>query len=241
MKILSLLIFIFLTLSANIGSVGAYRGSAKLIRQGESLDISSGMILKQHDTIVTKTETKVQLIMKDETIITIGPSSYFKIDSYSFENSKKNTLNVQLKHGFFRAITGKIGKIAPERFKIRTKSATIGIRGTDFGAYVGEQSEYIGCFNGKIDVLTKDKTFEVDKSMMVMLEDNIWKKIALDIDKFRAVLHPAIIQNSAKEKIVNPFDSSTIEALTQQERLQNSNVEITPGYNVNTLPPPFVP
>ncbi len=241
MRILFLLIFLTLSLLANVGVVGAFNGDAKLLRDNSSLDIFSGMKLQEHDAIITQKETKVQLVMKDETVITIGPSSHFEIDSYRFDPKLKSHLSLRIKRGFFRTITGKIGKLAPERFKIRTKSATIGIRGTDFAAYVDTKNEYIGCFNGEIQVSTANKTFDIEAKTMVALISGQWEKHILDVQKF----HPILLRNQptigSKNSIKKPFKDSDIEAMTQQERLQNASFKIEPGYTLETSPPPFVP
>ena len=49
-------------------------------------------------------------------------------------------------------VTGKIGKLAPERFKLKTVSATIGIRGTDFSGDIMDNREIIRCYSGAISV-----------------------------------------------------------------------------------------
>ncbi len=241
MRILFLFLLILVQGLAGIGTVGASQGDVSLLRKAESLTLTSGMALQEHDAIITQAKSKVQLIMKDETIITIGPSSRFEIDSYHFGANSENNLNLKLQHGFFRAITGKIGKMAPERFKIRTRSATIGIRGTDFAAYVDKEKEYIACFNGKIHVLTPKENFDVDASMMIMLSDNKWKKLDLDIQKFHPLLHSPQHLSRADNKQNKLFDSSVLESINQQERLQNSNFNITTGYEITTPPPLFIP
>lgn len=242
MRTLVFILVTLLPLLADIGHVGAYSGSAKLVRKGVITEIQSGLVLQKSDSIITASQSKVQLIMEDETIITIGPLSHFEIDSYQFEPNKKSNLSLRLQRGFFRSITGKIGKVAPERFKIHTKSATIGVRGTDFAAYVDEQSEYIGCFNGAITVTAGEKNFEVDAHMMISLIESEWRQRPLDIEKFFPVLISNKREPQDQQEIKPPFDPSIIDNLAQQERLQNADFKITPGYDVQTPPPPqFIP
>ncbi|MEA1918685.1 MAG: FecR family protein [Campylobacterota bacterium] len=241
MRVLFLLFLTLVSLLADIGVVGAFKGSAELIRQGESHALLSGSVLQENDAIITQEDAKVQLIMKDETIITIGPNSHFELDSYIFEDNAQSTLNLRLQRGFFRAITGKIGKLAPERFKIRTKSATIGIRGTDFAAYVDTQSEYIGCFNGAIHIQGEDESFDINADMMVTLINGKWEALPLNIVKFYPLLVSNTKEKTAHNNLKPPFDASVIDALIQQERFQNESFEITPGYELETSPPPFIP
>ncbi len=242
MRIVFFMILVLSSLIADIGHVGAFSGSAKLVRKGVISEIYSGLVLQPHDNIVTNAKSKVQLIMEDETIITIGPLSHFEIDTYQFEPDRKNSLSFRLQRGFFRSITGKIGKVAPERFKIHTKSATIGVRGTDFAAYVDDKNEYIGCFNGAITVSTGNQDFDIDARMMLSLVGDTWHKLPLDIQKFFPVLISNKREPQDQQEIKPPVAPAVIDTLSQQERLQNSNFKITPGYDVKTPPPPaFVP
>jgi hypothetical protein len=55
-------------------------------------------------------------------------------------------------------MSGKIGKIAPEKFAVKTKTATIGIRGTDFIIRVLPTGEFIAlCMQGAITINPNDK------------------------------------------------------------------------------------
>jgi hypothetical protein len=72
-----------------------------------------------------------------------------------------------------RTITGKIGKIAPERFSVKTKTTTIGIRGTNFtirgAGRAGRQQVY--CTFGAVDVkvLATGSTINVPRGTFVAL------------------------------------------------------------------------
>ncbi|HHD72562.1 MAG TPA: hypothetical protein ENL02_01390 [Epsilonproteobacteria bacterium] len=56
--------------------------------------------------------------------------------------------------GFFKSITGKIGKIAPSHFKVKTANATIGVRGTTIIGEVTPKLDIIACTYGQIVVTT---------------------------------------------------------------------------------------
>lgn len=56
-------------------------------------------------------------------------------------------------NGFFKTITGKIGKINPSKFKLNTKSASIGIRGTQIIMTTDSVAgDFIACTSGEISV-----------------------------------------------------------------------------------------
>jgi len=152
---MKILLFILLSLNAfaSIGNIMALKGSAEIHRDNNNiLPAKSGMKIEEGDKVVTQSKTRVQIILKDETIITIGANSSFQFDEFFFDNSKKSTLSMRMNRGFFRSVTGKIGKIAPERFKVKTSSATIGIRGTDFSVRLQNAIERFRCYSGGIRI-----------------------------------------------------------------------------------------
>jgi hypothetical protein len=162
---LKLLLFIFLSLNAlaSIGNIMALKGSADVHRNSnEMLHAQPGMTIEKGDKIVTQSKTRVQIILKDDTIITIGSNSSFQFDKFFFDGTKKSTLSMHMNRGFFRSVTGKIGKIAPERFKVKTSSATIGIRGTDFSVRLQNTIERFRCYSGGIRITFGNTTRDIN-------------------------------------------------------------------------------
>ncbi len=153
-----ILLFLLLTITtfANIGTIMATKGDAQVKRAQQMITIKNGMDLQKGDEIITHKQTRVQIMLNDDTVITIGPESSFSFINYFFDGSKKSIIQMQANKGFFRSVTGKIGKIAPERFKVKTQLATIGIRGTDFSAQLGVNSASYICNRGEI-TLSYDK------------------------------------------------------------------------------------
>ncbi|MDH5546049.1 MAG: FecR family protein [Gammaproteobacteria bacterium] len=84
------------------------------------------------DTIHTNQKSQVQIRFKDNAFISVRPNSSFTIDAYSFNDTEENKQHLNLVKGGFRAITGQIGKMNKQAFKLKTPVATLGIRGTDF-------------------------------------------------------------------------------------------------------------
>ncbi len=162
MRILLFLLILTALVWSDIGNVGAFKGSATVSRNSKTLDIKSGMTLKVKDKIITEKKSRVQVILKDNTVVTIGPESTFIFDVYKFAGKDNSEVKMHIDRGFFRSVTGKIGKLAPERFKVKTVSATIGIRGTDFSALVSEKNEIISCYKGSIHVLYENSDFMID-------------------------------------------------------------------------------
>jgi len=139
----------------DVATVTAINGHAFVQRDGTKKEIFLGDKLQEKDKILTSEKTKVQIIFEDETVITLGKNSDFSISEYLFED-KKTVARFTMLRGAMRTITGKIGKIAPQKFSVTTKTSTIGIRGTNFTVIVGDDgSQNVFCTFGAISVQVK--------------------------------------------------------------------------------------
>jgi|GEM_PF-1825989 len=153
-KILLLLILPFTLLFASIGKITIVSGDVTLSKNGKEQKAASGTLLDEKDQVITKTGSTAQLIFNDGTAISLGAKSTFKVEEYLFDEKNSNVnAKFKLSEGAFRAITGKIGKISPDKFKLDTRTATIGIRGTRFlGIVPPNAPETIACTKGAITV-----------------------------------------------------------------------------------------
>ncbi len=164
-----LALLISLSAWAGIGNIMALKGQATIERASKSIQATSGAELLEGDTILTKAKTRLQVMLADGTVVTIGPNSSFSFDEFTFDGTKNSKLSMRAERGFFRSVTGKLGKIAPERFKVKTASATIGIRGTDFSGEIFQGKEIIKCYSGAIFVDFNGEFNEVDAGDMLEL------------------------------------------------------------------------
>jgi len=100
-------------------------GLSRIAKKGGDID--------QGDTVVTAKTASAQLRMEDGGILAVRPDSKMRIDTFNYngkEDGSEKGLFSLLK-GEFRSITGAVGRTNKENLKIKTPSATIGIRGTD--------------------------------------------------------------------------------------------------------------
>lgn len=146
-------LWIVTTAWAGIGKIVAAKGDIGINRGGMLLKAAVGSELEEKDLIVSGENAKAQILFNDKTVITIGKNSRLDIKEYFFENGKQPKATFGIVQGAFRSITGQIGKIAPERFKLTTKTASLGIRGTQILGDIGE-NEKIACTEGSISVTT---------------------------------------------------------------------------------------
>lgn len=141
-RILVILCFTFIITPINlvfaqqdhpVGKVIAIRGT--VTAKGTD-SISRTLFLKapifKHDTITTN-QGRIQLMFKDNTLITLGRNTQMKITKYAWKKGDANSvMETKIHEGSFRIMGGAITRIAPHNFKTHTSSGTIGIRGSMF-------------------------------------------------------------------------------------------------------------
>ena len=174
MRILFTFLIVTLVSFADVGTISALRGSVHVKRSDSVLKLHIGDKIFKKDSILTGKNAKAQLILKDHTVVTIGKNSVFEIDEYFFkQNDKTSKAKLRFKKGFFKTITGKIGKVARKNFKIKTHNATIGIRGTQIMSMVDPKAgiEFIACTKGAIDVISdiSNRTVRINANELVSL------------------------------------------------------------------------
>jgi hypothetical protein len=173
MKLFIWIILIGNFLYANIAQVSALRGSALALRDGKQIPLKMGDSILEKDILKTAKRTKMQIIFKDKTVMTLGKESELSIEKYFFEKgSQKSGTTLSMKKGFFKTITGKIGKVANKNFKLKTKNSTIGIRGTQILANIDPATsvETIACTSGAITVGVGDLVSDVAANELVTVD-----------------------------------------------------------------------
>ena len=149
-----LLVFTLYVFAQVAGVITAVGGEAYIQRNTKLLPAKIGMDVYNKDMLVTK-EGRLQVEFKDRTVINVGKESRFSVKEYLFEGTNAKA-DFNMAKGFFRTITGKIGKIAPKKFKIETKNSTIGIRGTIIVLFTSPiEGDEIACLDGKIAVISR--------------------------------------------------------------------------------------
>ncbi len=124
------------TAGAQVGEVEFARGVGFAQTPGQvPRTLGKGLSLKEGDRLTTSEGASAIIKLDDGTRMTVRPNSEMVLQQYSFkENAPDNSMLMQLVRGGFRAVTGLISKSSPDAAKVRTSTATIGIRGTDFDA-----------------------------------------------------------------------------------------------------------
>ena len=136
---LSLLVFSTTQGIASIGDVIDQKGNSKIERRGgEELLVDKGTSVESYDTVETaKGRTAIQFV--DDTRVDVTEHSKLLIDEFVYDpNTKTGALSIKAALGTVRYASGQIAKNSRQNIKIRTPTATIAVRGTDFSMSVDE-------------------------------------------------------------------------------------------------------
>lgn len=118
------------------GVAGAVTGSVALTSPAKQIAtpvaVSSGDGIVMGDNLSTGTESRLQVMLLDESAITLGPEAELTIDEFVFDpaNSGANALGASLLKGTFRLVTGGIARQNPEGTSLNLPNAVLTIRGT---------------------------------------------------------------------------------------------------------------
>lgn len=139
-KLLAALVVSLVAVPAYAGTAGQITHlsgtlSAKRI-DGTSKLLSVKSEVMEGDTLSTEAETYARIKFVDGGEVVMRPGTQLKIETYAYNAAKPESDNIVMSmfKGGLRAVTGLLGKRSREKVSFQTETATIGIRGTHFGA-----------------------------------------------------------------------------------------------------------
>ena len=236
MKHILVLLMVVGSLFASIGEITAINGKAYALRGGKSVALVKGSKLEKRDTIKTLANTRLQIVFIDHTVISLGQKTNFKVDKYDF-NRKNKEARFSVSRGIFKSITGKIGHLNHSKYTLKTRNATIGVRGTIYVGRVEADKESIACTSGEIVVYTKKGSVVVKKGEITTFAPhsaptkpkryreknlNLFKGVITNSDK--EVLKHSIqkVKKETKQDTFGDFESEQIEKVAQEDEKTTS-------------------
>lgn len=150
--------------NANIGQVSTLKGSnAQLERSNSKSVLSSSNGIESMDLIVMGSNTSSEIKFVDDTNVKITANSRLLIDDFVYDPNNKSAgkLGLKVALGTVRYASGQIAKNAQQNVNIRTPTATIAVRGTDFSVTVDETGGSTVVLLPSCDDEEKLKKFEI--------------------------------------------------------------------------------
>ncbi len=113
------------------GRIKIAQGSVFIVRGGATIPAKLGEVVYEADTLRTGADGKLGLTLKDDTRLSLGPSSEIRLDRFAYAPAEGRfgfVLNVV--KGVAAYVSGRIAKLAPDAVKLETPAAIVGVRGT---------------------------------------------------------------------------------------------------------------
>ena len=118
-----------------------------------------------NDEISTGPDTSLQVLLKDQTVFTIGPNAILVFDEFIYDPSsdEAGSLSASVKKGAFKFVSGKISKKSSTAMKLKLPNATASIRGTTVAGRVrGDGESDVILLAGAISVTSESNPIGVD-------------------------------------------------------------------------------
>ena len=229
---------------ASVGEIAASTGPGQIKRDTERFDGTVGTGLEMQDTITTQNGAW-QLQFVDDTRVDVTEHSRMVIDEFIYDpNTKTGALSMRATLGAVRYASGQIAKNSRQRVNIRTPSATINVRGTDFMMIIDEIGGSMitllpscdstgACVVGEIAVESEIGQVIMNQPFQTTVVPNPWTKpaaplvIPLPSDLLRAMLIVRRAQPYAveEEKLIPRTDILNIDFLAVDELDRDPLVE----------------
>jgi len=116
-----------------VGVAAAVKGEVVIVPMDSSSEkrIESGDAVNLGDKVRAGPDARLQVLLLDETVFTIGANSEIVIDRFVYDPEKSTgKVTASIAKGVFRFVTGRVSQNKPEDMEVKVPAGTIGIRGT---------------------------------------------------------------------------------------------------------------
>ncbi len=125
-----------------IGFVRDLRGAAWAINfLGNRRPVAVGDSIHLADEVVTAPGATINISAEDDAEIALRAETTLRFAAYAYREDGDSESVLELLRGGMRTITGRIGRSSPSRYRLMTRMATIGIRGTEYGVRLCARGE----------------------------------------------------------------------------------------------------
>lgn len=141
--------------AAVVGRLTEVQGRVDLLKGGKlpATTAQLGTQLETGDVLRSKSLSKAQITLVDDSVITLSPQSRLAIDEFVYNASqKKRQAVIEIFQGLAHVLVNKLFKVGEPDFVIKTHTAVTGVRGTDFGIRLQANSTTILNFSGVTQV-----------------------------------------------------------------------------------------
>jgi hypothetical protein len=181
--------------TSQIGVAGAVSGGVYIVQaDGTKKRVTAGMPIDFKSKVLTDSSGRLQIMLLDETVFTVGPNSEMVLDEFVYDPSTQSSkVRAKVLKGIFRYITGKIPRKKPSDVQINIPACAVGIRGTDVVISQDDKEDSWTLYlrEGELEVtpVSTDKAWHVKGAQVVVIDSSGIGTIApLSEREWKAVL-----------------------------------------------------
>ena len=116
-----------------VGQIKVSRGAVAVERGGRSLPGTVGLRLEAADVVRTGADGTAGITMSDNSLLSVGPNSILALERFDYEpTTSEGRFDAQLQRGTLAVVSGRIAKQSPQAMTVRTPTAALAVRGTEF-------------------------------------------------------------------------------------------------------------
>jgi len=113
------------------GHVKIASGSAFIVRQNITVAARPGEPVFATDALRTGADGTIGVTLKDDTRLSLGPSSEVRLERYVYAPGEGGfEMVLKFVRGASAYVSGRMAKLAPDSIRLETPSAIVGVRGT---------------------------------------------------------------------------------------------------------------
>lgn len=235
----SCLSFPLLAENAGVAKVVILRGQVKAkLLNGSVIDVKADQSIPEGSVIQTAEKSFVKLIFIDKSQMNLGPNSQMVINSFP----KKEAGIITLVKGQIRSQVTKdymeIDDKNKSKLYIKTKTAAMGIRGTDFQVNFNpvNQNTSLITFEGKVAMAHIDKGVREERFDQGRLEKVVSSDMAVMVSHGQI----SAVNSNVSERAMAPtlLGTKQIEALKENETgIKDTSVDTEQKQYRNPIPP----
>ena len=207
--------------AVDIGDISELNGTAQIVRD-KPYDADLKFAIQSNDEAITK-DGRMAITFLDDSTVKLTEHSQLLIDEYIYDpDPSKAKMALTFGLGTARFITGNLNRIDKQNITLKTPTANIAIRGTDFTATVDELGrsliillpDALGLSSGEIEVVTAMGTVILNKpyeaTTVNVFESAPTKPVILDLTL--DVIDNMLIVTPPKEEMLVEKETTTTQA-----------------------------
>jgi hypothetical protein len=205
----------------DIGGISELNGYAQIVRD-KPYDADLKFAIQSNDEAIT-TNGRMAITFIDDSTVKLTEHSQLLIDEYIYDpDPSKSKMALTFGLGTARFITGNLNRIDKQNIQLKTPTANIAIRGTDFTATVDELGrsliillpDALGLSSGEIEVVTAMGSVILNKPYQAttvnVFESAPSKPVILDLSL--DIIDNMLIVTPPKEETIQTEEVSTTQA-----------------------------